>query len=91
MRNLLTAHWELARGGNALMTALAVWVGGSVGAVVVDVRAALLAGLAAALTAAFGNVVNDLFDRDIDEEYKKHRPLPSGRVRKKSPWRLAPK
>ena len=84
--NTLKAHWELARGGNALVTALAVWVGGSVGASTFDVRLALLGALAAALAAASGNIVNDIFDRDIDARHKGHRPIPSGRINVTSAW-----
>jgi len=84
--NTLKAHWELARGGNALVTALAVWVGGSVGAITFDARLALLGALAAALAAASGNIVNDIFDRDIDARYKGHRPIPSGRIKVMSAW-----
>jgi geranylgeranylglycerol-phosphate geranylgeranyltransferase len=84
--NALKAHWELARGGNALVTALAVWVGGSVGAITFDAGLALLGGLAAALAAAFGNIVNDIGDRDIDARHKSHRPIPSGRISLSSAW-----
>jgi 4-hydroxybenzoate polyprenyltransferase len=84
--NALKTHWELARGGNALITALAVWVGGSVGAITFDVRLALLGGLAAALAAASGNIVNDIYDRDMDARNKGHRPIPSGRISLTSAW-----
>jgi 4-hydroxybenzoate polyprenyltransferase len=82
----LKAHWDLTRGGNALVTALAVWVGGSVGAMTFDVRLALLGGLAAVLAAAFGNIVNDIYDRDIDARHKSHRPIPSGSISVTSAW-----
>lgn len=82
----LKAHWELARGSNALVTALAVWVGGSVGAMTFDAGLALLGGLSAALAAAFGNIVNDIYDRDTDARHKSHRPIPSGRVSITSAW-----
>jgi len=75
---------ELARAGNALVTALAVWVGGTVGAETFAVQAALLGGLAAALVAAWGNAVNDICDRALDLLYKPHRPLPSGRLTPKA-------
>lgn len=76
----IRAVFDLARGGNALVTALAVWVGGTVGAQTFEVRAALLGGLAAALVAAWGNAVNDICDRSLDRLQKPHRPLPSGRL-----------
>jgi geranylgeranylglycerol-phosphate geranylgeranyltransferase len=80
MRDSLRAVLDLARAGNALVTALAVWVGGTAGAANFEASRALLGGLAAALVAAWGNAVNDITDRDLDSRDKPHRPLPSGRM-----------
>ena len=72
--------YELARGGNALVTAIAVWVGGTVGAETFSAVQAVAGGLAAALIAAWGNAINDIYDRELDARRKQHRPIPSGRV-----------
>ena len=42
-----------------------------------------VAGSVVALVVAFGNVVNDLFDEDVDRRSKPWRPLPSGRMRRR--------
>ncbi|MCW9094558.1 MAG: UbiA family prenyltransferase, partial [Ignavibacteriaceae bacterium] len=40
----------------------------------------LLAAVSAALTAASGNVLNDIIDIDIDKINRPNRPLPSGKI-----------
>lgn len=40
----------------------------------------LVAALAAALTAAAGNIINDVFDKDADSINKPYKALPSGKV-----------
>jgi geranylgeranylglycerol-phosphate geranylgeranyltransferase len=40
----------------------------------------ILAAIAASLSAASGNIINDIFDRDADAINKPEKPLPSGRV-----------
>ena len=44
----------------------------------------LLASLVVFLICGFGNVINDIYDIDIDRINKPHRPLPSGRISLKS-------
>lgn len=44
----------------------------------------LLAALVVFLICGFGNVINDIYDIDIDRINKPHRPLPSGRISLKS-------
>jgi len=80
LRERIKAVWELARGGNALVTAVAVWVGGAVGAESVRLDPALVGGVSAALIAAWGNAINDIYDRKLDARRKTERPLPSGRI-----------
>jgi geranylgeranylglycerol-phosphate geranylgeranyltransferase len=75
---------DLGRLGNMLVATFAVWVGGVVGADTFDPVVALLGGLAAGLTTAWGNSVNDIFDREIDAHQKQTRPIPSGRLTLKS-------
>ena len=49
----------------------------------------VVAGSVVALVVAFGNVVNDLFDEDVDTRSKPWRPLPSGRMRRRAAIRLS--
>ncbi len=48
----------------------------------------LIAAAAASLTAAAGNVINDIWDYEADSINKPGRPLPSGRVSKKAALNL---
>lgn len=71
-----------ARPANAAMSFLAVLVGGLVvpSFTVGGTPDLVLAGAIAALVLAGGNVVNDLFDLDIDRVNRPDRPLPSGNL-----------
>ncbi len=86
----LGAYVRLLRPGNALMAALGgatglVLVGGRLG----DLDLVLAATLPPLLIAAFGNVVNDLRDLELDRKAHPDRPLPSGQVRRLEAWALA--
>jgi geranylgeranylglycerol-phosphate geranylgeranyltransferase len=61
-------------------------VGGVVGASRFDPWLALKGSLAAFMVAAWGNVVNDIYDRHVDAAHKAHRPIPSGRITVRSAW-----
>jgi geranylgeranylglycerol-phosphate geranylgeranyltransferase len=76
----LSAVWQLVRGQNLIFIFAGVWVGGDVGASDFHVLPALVGGMAAMCLGAFGNAVNDIFDRHVDATRKGHRPLPSGRL-----------
>jgi geranylgeranylglycerol-phosphate geranylgeranyltransferase len=43
-------------------------------------QVAILAGLSAGLTASAGNIINDIFDIEIDKINRPDRPLPSGKI-----------
>jgi geranylgeranylglycerol-phosphate geranylgeranyltransferase len=43
-------------------------------------RHGLVGGIIVALVVAFGNVVNDIFDEEVDRRSKASRPLPAGRI-----------
>jgi len=78
---LWRARLQLLRPGNAVMAA----VGVAVGAALLEpssamAYAALPAALAAFLITAYGNVLNDIVDVDVDREGHPERPLPSGRI-----------
>lgn len=80
IKDSIRAVADLGRLRNVLVTTFAVWVGGEVGAATFNPYLALLGGLAAGLTTAWGNAINDIFDRDADARQKKSRPIPSGRI-----------
>lgn len=81
---LWRARLRLMRPGNGLMAAVAVLLGALVVAgadgVTAHFAATGAAALAAFLLSGFGNVVNDLADRDLDAVAHPERPLPSGAV-----------
>ncbi|MBN8704620.1 MAG: geranylgeranylglycerol-phosphate geranylgeranyltransferase [Bacteroidetes bacterium] len=80
--NRVAPFIRICRPGNSLLTFVAVctaWV--VAGGVLVPVDSVLLLGaLAAALTAAAGNVINDIFDLEPDRINRPDRILPSGKL-----------
>ncbi len=78
------AFIELTRPGNLVMIAAGVVLGGLLSGARVgawpDGASVYLAALSAALIAAGGNALNDLFDLPIDHVNRRERPLPSGRL-----------
>lgn len=78
-----SARLHLVRPGNAAMAAAAVLIGAVVVAGLDGLRAFDATGaaaLAAFFVAGFGNVLNDVIDRDLDREAHPERPLPSGAI-----------
>jgi geranylgeranylglycerol-phosphate geranylgeranyltransferase len=75
-------YLELIRPLNVVIAALSVFVGALVSAPLRWDFRILLACLVAALITGGANVLNDVFDVDIDRVNKPRRPLPSGRVHK---------
>ena len=49
----------------------------------------ILAFLVVFFICGFGNVVNDIYDVEIDKLNKPHRPLPSNKISIKNAWRFA--
>lgn len=82
-RQVLTSYYQLTKPRIIILllitTVAGMWVGGE-GRVDPVLLLATIAG--GALSAASANVINCLYDRDIDYimERTRHRPLPSGRV-----------
>lgn len=75
------ARLQMARPGNAAMAAVGVLVGLEVARTgPVELAAWVGAPLAAFFIAAFGNVLNDLADAELDRMAHPGRPLPSGRL-----------
>lgn len=81
---LWRARVRMVRPGNGLMAAAAVLLGALVVAGVDSVTSGFAATGAAALAAfllsGFGNVLNDLADREVDAVAHPHRPLPRGLI-----------
>jgi geranylgeranylglycerol-phosphate geranylgeranyltransferase len=48
----------------------------------------LMGSIAAGLIAAFGNIHNDILDREIDRINRPDRPIPSGKVSVRSAWTM---
>ena len=68
---------------NCLLTFIAVLVGAWIGQDIVIPPLLILAGVIGFIVCAFGNIINDLYDIEIDRINNPNRPLPSGRVNKK--------
>jgi geranylgeranylglycerol-phosphate geranylgeranyltransferase len=79
----LIGLFQLCRPINVIVTAVVVVVGGVIAAKQASVTlpsVIYLAGLSAALIAAAGNVINDVYDLKIDRINRPKRPLPSGKT-----------
>jgi geranylgeranylglycerol-phosphate geranylgeranyltransferase len=83
MLTRVLAHLEIIRPHNMLAAALGVAAGYYV-AGGSDARAVLPVAMLAALATGAGNVINDIFDFEIDRVNKPRRPLPSGRMSRRS-------
>lgn len=76
----------LARPVNLFITPIAVILGGVISGGEWLSYGILIAALSAALTAAGGNVINDLFDIQIDKINRPERPLASSAISIRSAW-----
>lgn len=83
---------HLMRPGNALLSAVAVAIGGIAAAgpdpILADPTRLVLAALVGFLGTAYGNALNDLFDHKLDREAHPDRPLPLGLVTRMAAWNL---
>lgn len=80
MKSIL-AYLSLVRVGNCLFTFVATIVGAEIAIKgVVQFPKVWIAALTAALVCAFGNVINDFFDYEIDKINRPSRPLPSNKI-----------
>lgn len=76
------SYIKIIRPLNCLITALVVNVGGIISSVSNSINSNLvLASIAAALAAAYGNVINDLYDIEIDKIVHPSRPLAKGELK----------
>lgn len=77
---MVRAWWQLLRGGNALLSGIASWVGSYLASgnpLYPDIVAVVLTPI---LITAAGNIENDLCDRDLDRVIKPYRPLVTGAI-----------
>ncbi|RKX70450.1 hypothetical protein DRP53_04985 [candidate division WOR-3 bacterium] len=71
---------RLLRIENIVITYVSILIGGWIGTGIdLDINL-ILAGIAGAAAAGFGNIVNDIIDLPIDKRNNPSRPLPSGAV-----------
>ncbi|RMH63304.1 MAG: hypothetical protein D6677_07405 [Calditrichaeota bacterium] len=83
---MMKALWQISRPLNVFIAFLSVFF--SAWLVVDDPFTVLIirTALSAALVTAAANVINDIFDLDIDRVNKPHRPLPAGRLSVSRAW-----
>jgi geranylgeranylglycerol-phosphate geranylgeranyltransferase len=70
----------LTRPLNCLITFLSIWVGAIVAGESIITYRIVVASLSGAFIAAYGNIINDLFDIEVDKLNKPFRPLAKGTV-----------
>ncbi len=81
----MPAYFTILRPANAVMSAIAVYVGAVVtGATFVPQMPTLIGMLVVFLISGGGMVVNDIKDAEIDKINKPKRPIPSGKISKKA-------
>jgi len=83
------AYLRIIRPVNCFITLISVLVGGWIGQNISFSATLLLAGLIGFVVCAFGNIVNDIRDIEIDRINNPKRPLASGALRKKNALLMA--
>lgn len=76
------AYFRIIRPLNCGITLISVFVGGWIGKGIHFPTELVAAGVIGFIVCAFGNVVNDINDIEIDRINNPQRPLPSGRAKK---------
>jgi geranylgeranylglycerol-phosphate geranylgeranyltransferase len=77
---LIKGAFKLIRPLNAAITVVAVYAAGIISATVYYSPKLIIAVIASSFIAAFGNIINDIFDLELDRRAKPFRPLPSGKI-----------
>jgi geranylgeranylglycerol-phosphate geranylgeranyltransferase len=77
---LIKGAFRLVRPLNVAITMVAVYAAGIISAPSYYSPKLILAIIASAFIAAFGNIINDIFDLELDRKAKPFRPLPSGEI-----------
>lgn len=81
MKDLLFSYFLIIRPINCFITFLTVFFGGIIiSNYKIDFNILLLAAISASLITAAGNVINDIFDIDLDKIVHPNRPLPSKKI-----------
>jgi geranylgeranylglycerol-phosphate geranylgeranyltransferase len=81
----MAAGLQLFRPVNFLITFLTISVAAFIsGGAAISSIIVLFASISGGLTASAGNIINDIYDIEIDKVNKPYRPLPSGRISKKN-------
>jgi geranylgeranylglycerol-phosphate geranylgeranyltransferase len=89
LKEKLTAVFFITRPVNFLITFISVIVAVIISSPQIYFELNIfLAAIAAALTASAGNVINDIFDFEIDKINQPSRPLPSGKISRKEAYIL---
>lgn len=83
------AYLRIIRPVNCVITAVSVMVGALIGRPIALSGSLLAAAFIGFGVCAFGNLVNDIQDIEIDRINNPKRPLPSGKVRKNAVWFMA--
>jgi geranylgeranylglycerol-phosphate geranylgeranyltransferase len=83
------AYLRIIRPVNCFITLISVLVGGWIGQNISFSATLLFAGLIGFVVCAFGNIVNDIRDIEIDRINNPKRPLASGALRKKNALLMA--
>lgn len=78
------AYLRIIRPVNCIITFISVMVGGWIGHGILFSAPLIAAGLVGFMVCAFGNLVNDIKDLEIDRINNPERPLPSGRVSRRA-------
>jgi len=78
--SLMKGYIQLTRPVNLVIGFLSIFIGGFVTGSIDPVLKLILACLSGMLVMAGANVINDVFDLEIDRINKPERPLPSGRI-----------
>ena len=77
---MIKAIISITRPVNVVISMASVYTGGVISFAKYYDNNLILAAISAGLIAGFGNVVNDIFDIEIDRRNKSFRPLPSARI-----------
>ncbi|HID39434.1 MAG TPA: hypothetical protein EYP36_07955 [Calditrichaeota bacterium] len=89
LSSTLKGFWQLIRPLNVFIAILSVWVAAYMSASYSLSITLILAAIAAGFIAAGANVINDIYDVDIDRINKPHRPIASDNIHIKTAWKLS--
>ena len=82
----LKNYWQISRPLNVFITMVTIFVAAFISPHFQAGYKLYLAILIAGLMTAGANIINDIYDIEIDRINKPQRPLPSGRVKPKEAW-----